>query len=92
MNDFIRSIGDGSKIPFYCPYHCITTCEYSNSLYCIALALINTQKGIMKNGFAFAGVNAFKVSEITPVEEVCNHIKSEFAHAAGNDPDKPMDQ
>jgi len=85
VNDFIRSVNEGQKAPFHCPYHCITTCEYKTSPYCIALALINAKKGILKNGFAFAGTNAFRASEIQPVEEVCDSIKSEYMHAIDGD-------
>jgi NAD(P)H-dependent flavin oxidoreductase YrpB (nitropropane dioxygenase family) len=88
VNDFINSVNAGHKTPFHCPYHCITTCEYKNSPYCIAIALINAKKGILKNGFAFAGANAFRASEIVPVQEVCDVIKSEYMQAAGSDTEK----
>jgi nitronate monooxygenase len=84
VNDFIHSVNAGNKTPFHCPYHCITTCEYKNSPYCIALALINAKNGNLKNGFAFAGANAFRASEILPVGEVCNLIKNEYMQAAGS--------
>ena len=86
VNNFIHSVNAGQKTPFHCPYHCITTCDHKNSPYCIALALINAKKGILKNGFAFAGENAFRATEIKTVEEVCDFIKSEFAQAADSDP------
>ncbi len=85
VNDFVHSINAGQKAPFHCPYHCITTCDYKNSPYCIAVSLINAKKGILKNGFAFAGENAFRASEIKSVEEVCDQLKSEFVHAADSD-------
>lgn len=85
VNDFVHSVNAGQKTPFHCPYHCITTCDYKNSPYCIAIALINAKKGILKNGFAFAGENAYRASEIKSVEEVCDTIKSEFAQAANSD-------
>lgn len=88
VNDFIHSVNAGNKTPFHCPYHCITTCEYKNSPYCIALALINAKKGNLKNGFAFAGANAFKASEILPVGQVCDFIRNEYMQAALSDPEK----
>ena len=60
INDFINSSNAGEKKPFTCPYHCIVTCNCENSPYCIALALINAKMGRMKNGFAFAGENAYR--------------------------------
>ena len=88
VNDFIHSVNAGNKTPFRCPYHCITTCEYKSSPYCIAVALINAKKGILKNGFAFAGANAFRASEIKPVEKVCEYIKSEYMQAVESDNEK----
>ena len=85
VNDFVHSVNAGQKTPFHCPYHCITTCDYKNSPYCIAVALINAKKGKLKNGFAFAGENAFRASEIKPVKEVCDLIKSEYLQAANSD-------
>ena len=84
-NDFLREVKEGKKMPFTCPYHCIITCEYKSSPYCIALALMNAKKGNLKNGFAFAGANAYRATEITTVEEVCDSLREEYARAAQND-------
>ncbi len=81
MNDFLNQVSAGNKAPFTCPYHCIITCDYKNSPYCIALALINAKKGIMKNGFAFAGVNAYRATEIESVTQVCHCLIDEYAQA-----------
>lgn len=88
INDFINDVNEGKKSPFKCPYHCIVTCEYKDSPYCIAIALINAKKGILKNGFAFAGVNAYRATEINSVKEVCDCLKKEYAQAAKNDLEK----
>jgi nitronate monooxygenase len=88
VNEFIQSVNAGGKTPFRCPYHCITTCEYKSSPYCIAIALINAKKGNLKNGFAFAGANAYRATEIKPVEEVCDFIKGEYIQAAVSDAEK----
>ncbi|MEX1376019.1 MAG: nitronate monooxygenase family protein [Eubacteriales bacterium] len=81
MNDFIRSSIAGEKTPFKCPYHCIVTCDYKNSPYCIALALANAQKGNMKNGFAFAGENAYRTEKIITVNELIDTLESEYEEA-----------
>ena len=78
LNDFIRSFNAGEKIPYQCPYHCIITCDYRKSPYCIALALMNAQKGNFKNGFAFAGQNAYRSTSITSVKSVVDALKREF--------------
>jgi len=49
-NKFIDDVNKGEKKPFKCPYHCIVTCDYQNSPYCIALALLNARKGNLEHG------------------------------------------
>ncbi len=78
INDFIRSSEAGEKKPYRCPYHCITTCDCDNSPYCIALALLSAQKGNLQNGFAFAGYNAYRATEITTVKEVFDSLNREY--------------
>ena len=80
-NDFIESLRSGLKKPFKCPYHCISTCNCSDSLYCIALALSNAVRGKLKGGFAFAGKNAYRVNRILSVKELIESLKKEFERA-----------
>ena len=75
INDFIRSSNAGEKTPYKCPYHCIVTCDYENSPYCIALALVNAKMGHLRNGFAFAGENAYRTTGITTVKQVFESLK-----------------
>jgi nitronate monooxygenase len=77
-NKFTMQVEAGEKIPFTCPYHCIITCDYVNSPYCIALALKNAHKGNLDNGFAFAGANAYRAKEIISVKELVKQIKKEY--------------
>jgi len=79
-NKFIEQVEAGEKMPFKCPYHCIVTCDHMNSPYCIALALDNAQKGQMKNGFAFAGENAYRADKIISVEDLTELLVDEFNH------------
>ncbi len=81
INDFIKSINAGKKKPFACPYHCIVTCDYKTSPYCIALALSNAKNGRMTNGYAFAGVNAYRAEAIMSVKELVENLKIEYAKA-----------
>ena len=80
-NNFIESIRQGLKKPFKCPYHCITSCNCSDSPYCIAMALTNAQKGKLKGGFAFAGKNAYRVDRIMSVKELMESLEVEFDKA-----------
>ena len=77
-NKFIDEVNDGKKHPFKCPFHCIKTCDYKNSPYCICLALINAQKGNLRHGFAFAGANAYRAKEIVSVKELIKSLLEEY--------------
>jgi nitronate monooxygenase len=77
-NKFIDDVSSGVKMPIKCPYHCIITCDYKNSPYCIANALISAQKGRFSNGFAFAGANVHRVDEIISVKELFAKLMAEY--------------
>jgi nitronate monooxygenase len=76
-NAFLDEISQGKRKPFKCPYHCIITCDYKKSPYCIAFALINAKKGNFSHGFAFAGENAHRAKEIISVKELKEGLKLE---------------
>ncbi|MDR3060719.1 MAG: nitronate monooxygenase family protein [Dysgonamonadaceae bacterium] len=76
--EFIRSVNSGNEKPKGCPYHCIKTCDYTKSPYCIIKALYNAAKGNMDKGYAFAGANAYLSEKISSVKEVINNLKEEF--------------
>ncbi|MDQ2087251.1 nitronate monooxygenase [Herbivorax sp. ANBcel31] len=82
INEFINDVNIGTKKPYKCPYHCIVTCKYKSSPYCIVLALINAKNGEMKDGFAFAGENAYKTEKIVSVKELVNSLTEEYNNAA----------
>jgi nitronate monooxygenase len=77
-NQFIKDMEMGKRRPFKCPYHCIRTCDYLRSPFCIALALINAQRGRLKSGFAFAGTNAYRATKIVSVKELMDEIWNEY--------------
>jgi nitronate monooxygenase len=81
-NQFLEEVEAGKKVPFKCPYHCIITCDYLNSPYCIALALINAQRGMLSRGFAFAGQNAYRATEIVSVRELIATLLREYEQAS----------
>lgn len=81
-NKFIDSLNNGEKRPLKCAFHCIKTCDPEKSPYCIALALERARRGKFKHGFAFAGQNAFRVTEIVSVKELIDSLKAEFSLAA----------
>ena len=81
-NKFIDDANKGEKKPFKCPYHCIITCDYKNSPYCIALALLNARKGNLEHGFAFAGENAYRAKGIISVKELIESLIKEYKNVS----------
>jgi len=77
-NAFIDDVNAGNRKPFKCPYHCIITCDVAKSPYCIALALVNAQRGRLDNGFAFCGSNAHRATEIVSVKELVSALRAEY--------------
>ncbi|MFC1734004.1 NAD(P)H-dependent flavin oxidoreductase, partial [candidate division KSB1 bacterium] len=78
INPYLKKMNEGEKKPVKCQYHCIKTCNYKETDYCIANALVQAQLGNLKDGFAFSGSNAFKVDKIVSVKEVFDAIKKEY--------------
>ena len=77
-NKFLDDVSEGKRKPYKCPYHCVRTCDYEKSPYCIFFALINAQRGKLKHGFAFAGSNAWRASEIISVHELMETLAREY--------------
>ncbi|MCK9627073.1 MAG: nitronate monooxygenase [Bacteroidales bacterium] len=75
---FIKSVSMGEQKPNGCPYHCIRTCDVTNSPYCIMKALYNAAKGNMNKGYAFAGANAYLSVKLSTVKEVFQKLKDEI--------------
>ena len=48
--EFTRKVKSGSEKPRRCAFHCIKTCDYTKSPYCIIKALYNAAKGNMQKG------------------------------------------
>jgi len=83
MGSFLEDVKKGLKTPFKCPFHCISSCDYTKSPYCIGLALVNAKKGLLKHGFAFAGKNAYRVESIVSVKELINSLRLSYMEAVG---------
>ena len=76
--EFIQHVAEGRERPCNCPFHCIKTCDYTKSPYCIIKALYHAAKGNMKKGYAFAGTNAYLAEKISSVKEVIDKLKADF--------------
>lgn len=81
-NAFVDSMKNGGRKPVKCPYQCIKTCDPQKSPYCIAMALEHARRGKFKHGFAFAGQNAHRVTEIVSVKNLIAALKEEYIRAA----------
>jgi nitronate monooxygenase len=78
LSNFLTKVKAGKKQPKKCPFKCIKTCDIAKSPYCIIIALINALKGNFENGFAFAGSNAFRATNISSVKEIFQSLLKEY--------------
>ncbi|WFS64042.1 nitronate monooxygenase family protein [Pseudodesulfovibrio thermohalotolerans] len=76
-NGFLDAVSAGLKHPKKCVHKCLHSCAEDNSPYCIAQALVNAYKGKLKNGFAFAGANAYLVDKIITVKELMTDLRED---------------
>lgn len=83
-NSFLELVESGKKVPFNCPWKCLKTCDYTKSPYCIAGALLSAKLGNLKNGFAFAGANAYLSDKIISVHELIETLKQEYSLAVSS--------
>jgi nitronate monooxygenase len=81
INSFFSEVEEGKRKPLGCRHHCIRTCDFKTTPYCIANALVQAQMGNMQDGFAFAGSNVDRVNEITSVEILMNSLITEYEEA-----------
>ncbi len=77
-SQFLEDMENGLKKPANCIYHCIKTCDPETTPYCISLALVNAQKGLLERGFAFAGANVGRVSDIVSVKKLLETLLEEY--------------
>lgn len=75
---FIESVRAGKKKPVSCIFHCIHTCDYKTTPYCIASALLNAARGNFEKGFVFCGANAPRIDKIVSVKELIEELKEGF--------------
>lgn len=76
--EFLENVNKGLTKPKGCAYHCIKTCDYKNSPYCIIKVLYNAAKGNLDKGFVFCGDNAYKIQKMRSVSDIILRLKSEY--------------
>ena len=79
--EFVRRVSSGVKETFKCSWKCLRTCNVKTAPYCIAIALANAKKGVLEEGFAFAGANAYRVNKIVSVKELIATLAEEYTTA-----------
>ena len=82
FNRFLQESEDGKRKPRICKYNCIRTCDPKTTEFCIAQALLEAYRGNLKEGFAFTGANAPRVSRVTNVKEVFESLLEEYRKTA----------
>lgn len=80
-SSFLEKVNAGIKQPKSCPYNCIKTCDITTSPYCIIMALYNAWRGNFENGYAFAGLNAYRADRIMSVKETISELLNEWKAA-----------
>ncbi len=81
QNAFLQDAKQGITKPIRCPFHCIKTCNVTDSPYCIASALLHAKNGKLEHGFAFAGANAYRVDKIDTVSNLMHSLQEEYEQA-----------
>jgi nitronate monooxygenase len=84
FNRFLQESSEGKRKPSVCKYNCIRTCDPKTTEYCIAQALLEAYRGNLKDGFAFTGSNASKVSKVSTVQKVIEEIQTEYKQIVGS--------
>ncbi len=80
-SQFLEDMENGLKKPPHCIYQCLKTCDPKTAPYCISLALVNAQKGLLDRGFAFAGANVGRVKDIVSVKKLAASLLEEYEAA-----------
>ncbi len=75
---FLEDMEKGLKHPPSCIYHCLKTCDPKTAPYCISLALVNAQRGILDRGFVFAGSKVSQVKDIVSVKTLVEQLQEEY--------------
>jgi nitronate monooxygenase len=81
INSFLKDVANGERKPFQCPWKCLQPCDFKTAPYCIANALLNSQKGNLNEGFAFSGANAYKIDKICSVKDVFDEFIRDYQNA-----------
>ena len=74
LNPFIRRAGEG-RIPHGKCHLCVSTCEPSQTPYCITEALVNAVRGNTEDALIFCGANAWRASKLEHVKDIMDEFR-----------------
>ncbi|MCP4545283.1 MAG: nitronate monooxygenase [bacterium] len=89
INRYLRDVSAGIKKPYKCLWRCLRTCNIRKAPYCIAQALTKARDGLLDEGFAFAGANAFRVEKLMSVKELIAELMRDYQRVAAGGPPQP---
>lgn len=62
-------------------YNCVKPCNPATTIYCISKALLHAVRGEVDEALLFCGSNAYRVNELTTVDELMQTLKQELLSA-----------
>ena len=74
LNSFMKKSKEG-KIPHGKCHSCISTCNPSETPYCITDALVNAATGNVDNALLFCGANAYRATKLEHVKEIMEEFR-----------------
>ena len=74
LNDFMKRVNAGEKIPHSPCHGCLRNCKPSEIPYCITDSLIHAAKGEVEEALLFCGAYAYKASKMETVKEVMDSL------------------
>lgn len=80
-NSFLDNAAAGVRNVKRCAWRCLEQCDIQHADYCISIALDNARRGLLDQGFAFCGANAYRVEKIVPVAELLDGLRHEYEAA-----------
>ncbi len=62
-------------------YNCVKPCNPATTIYCISKALLHAVRGEVDEALLFCGSNAYRVNELTTVDDLMQTLKQELLSA-----------
>lgn len=76
-NGFLDEVAAGER-KLRCAWRCLESCDAKKARYCISEALNSARQGIMTDGYAFAGSNAYRVEAVVGVKKLVRQLQIDY--------------